>query len=120
MAMLTLSSISIYFVFWGSESSPVVGSGVSDWLEPPALNFCGLRLWRGTVQTFIQTEDLPKGTGNGGSSGRGLGGWDGNALKLVCDDGWATINVIKFIELENKTKQKINRGKKRSLESLTT
>ena len=26
----------------------------------------------------------------------GLGTWDGNVLKLGCDDGHATINIIKF------------------------
>ena len=29
----------------------------------------------------------------------GLGVWDGNVLKLGCDDGCRTINIIKFIEL---------------------
>ena len=29
----------------------------------------------------------------------GLGVWDGNAIKLSCDDHCKTINVIKFIEL---------------------
>ena len=29
----------------------------------------------------------------------GLGVWDGNVLKLGCDDGCATIHIIKFIEL---------------------
>ena len=28
----------------------------------------------------------------------GLGAWDGNAIKLVCDDCCTTINVITFIE----------------------
>ena len=28
----------------------------------------------------------------------GLGVWDGNVLKLGCDDGCTTINIIKFIE----------------------
>ena len=27
--------------------------------------------------------------------------WDGNAIKLDCDDHCTTINVIKFIELKN-------------------
>ena len=37
---------------------------------------------------------LPKGTrwGRGG-----LGVWDGNVLKLDCDDGCTTLNIIKFI-----------------------
>ena len=30
--------------------------------------------------------------------GDGLGFWDGNAIKLGCDDQCTTINVIKFIE----------------------
>ena len=32
-----------------------------------------------------------------------LGVWDGNAIKLKCDDCCTTINVIKFIELRKKT-----------------
>ena len=28
--------------------------------------------------------------------------WDGNVLKLGCDDGCITINIIKFIELKNR------------------
>ena len=35
----------------------------------------------------------------------GLGVWDGNAIKLGCDDHCTTINVIKFIELKSKNKQ---------------
>ena len=30
------------------------------------------------------------------------GVWDGNVLKLGCDDGYTTINIIKFIELFKK------------------
>ena len=30
--------------------------------------------------------------------GEGLGVWDGNGIKLCCDDCCTTINVIKFIE----------------------
>ena len=33
--------------------------------------------------------------------GSGLGVWDGNAVKLGCDDHCTTINVIKFIELKS-------------------
>ena len=33
-----------------------------------------------------------------GGWGDGLGVWDGNAVKLGCDDHCITINVIKFIE----------------------
>ena len=36
--------------------------------------------------------------------GDGLGVWDGNALKLGCDDRRTTREVIKFIELKKKTK----------------
>ena len=36
----------------------------------------------------------------------GLGVWDGNVLKLDCDDGWTTINIIKFIELKKELTQK--------------
>ena len=32
--------------------------------------------------------------------------WDGNVLKLGCDDCCTTINVIKLIELKTKPKQK--------------
>ena len=38
-----------------------------------------------------------------GGRGDGLGVWDGNAIKLDCDDCCTTINVIKFTELK-KTK----------------
>ena len=34
--------------------------------------------------------------------GGALGIWDGNALKLGCDDHCTTINVIKFIELKKR------------------
>ena len=33
----------------------------------------------------------------GGGWGNALGVWDGNAIKLDCDDRCTTINVIKFI-----------------------
>ena len=33
------------------------------------------------------------------------GVWDGNVLKLGCDDGFPTINIIKFIELFKKRKK---------------
>ena len=32
----------------------------------------------------------------GGRDGQGV--WDGNVAKLGCDDGYTTVNVIKFIE----------------------
>ena len=36
----------------------------------------------------------------------GPGVCDGNAIKLGCDDGWTIINVVKFIELEKKKKER--------------
>ena len=42
---------------------------------------------------------LPKGTSCGGD---GLGVWDGNVLKLGCDDGCTAINIIKFTKLLKK------------------
>ena len=39
---------------------------------------------------------FPKETGCGW--GDGLGVWDGNAIKLGCDDRWTTTNVKKIIE----------------------
>ena len=37
------------------------------------------------------------------SGGRdGLGVWDGTLVKLGCDDGCTTINIIRFIEVKNK------------------
>ena len=44
---------------------------------------------------------LPKETGWVGGRD-GLGVWDGN-VKLGCDDGCTTINIIKFIELKIST-----------------
>ena len=38
--------------------------------------------------------------GHVGEGRGGLGVWDGNVLKLGCDDGCTTINIIKFIELK--------------------
>ena len=32
--------------------------------------------------------------------GHGLGVWDGNVVKLDCDDGYTTINKIKYIEFK--------------------
>ena len=42
------------------------------------------------------------------SKGGSLGGrgMEGNAIKLGCDDGWTIINVVKFIELEKKKKER--------------
>ena len=31
----------------------------------------------------------------------GLGVWNGNVLKLGCDDGSIRINIVKFIKLKN-------------------
>ena len=44
-----------------------------------------------------------------------LGVWDGNFLKLGCDDDCTNINIIKFIELKikNKGKKTPNAHKKR-------
>ena len=44
----------------------------------------------------------------GDSVGRrdGLGVWDGNVVKLGCDDGCTTINIIQFIELKKLKKIK--------------
>ena len=38
-----------------------------------------------------------------------LGVWEGNVLKLGCDDGCATIIIIKFIELKRKKERKIHK-----------
>ena len=35
-----------------------------------------------------------------GGGGDALGVWDGNSIKLGCDDRSTTINAIKFIELK--------------------
>ena len=35
----------------------------------------------------------------------GLGAWDRNVVKLGCDDGCTTINIIKFTELKKKKKK---------------
>jgi len=35
-----------------------------------------------------------------------LGVWDGNAVKLSCDDHCTTINIIKFIENKKERKKK--------------
>ena len=43
----------------------------------------------------LKNLSLPKETG--WESGDGLGVWDGNAMKLGCDEYCTTINVIKFI-----------------------
>ena len=42
----------------------------------------------------------------------GLGVWDGNVVKLGCDDGCMTINGIKFIELKKERKEERKEEKK--------
>ena len=37
-----------------------------------------------------------------GGGGDGVGVWDGNVVKLGCDDSCKTIKVIKFIEIKKK------------------
>ena len=44
----------------------------------------------------------------GGGGGDGLGVWDGNAIKLGCDDHCTTINVIKLIKIKKKRIQNRN------------
>ena len=51
--------------------------------------------------TNFEKLTVTKGDRFGGRDG--LGAWDGNVLKLGCDDGCATINIIKFIEKKRKT-----------------
>ena len=52
----------------------------------------------------ILTTDFEKITISKGDrlGGVGGGGWDGNIIKLGCDDQCTTLNVIKFIELKKK------------------
>ena len=40
-----------------------------------------------------------------GGWGDVLGVWDGNAIKLGCDDHCTTLNVMKFTELKKKKKK---------------
>ena len=47
---------------------------------------------------------VTKGDGLMGGRG-GLWVWDGNVLKVGCDDGCKTINVIKFIKLVEKERK---------------
>ena len=42
---------------------------------------------------------LPKATG-WREARDGLGVWEGNAVKLGCDDGCTTVNIIKFTALK--------------------
>ena len=43
-----------------------------------------------------------------------VGGWDGNAAKLGCDDGCTTINKIKLSFLKKTFKEEILMRRKRS------
>ena len=61
--------------------------------------------WTETDSQTLKSLWLPKGTGGGGREGE-LGVWDVNVLKLGCDDGCETINIIKFIEKGEKTYKK--------------
>ena len=56
-------------------------------------------------QTLKTNLRLPKG--QAGSGEEWIGVWDGNVLKLDCDEGCTTINIRKFIELKNKNVNKI-------------
>ena len=69
--------------------------------------FCG-------THTDSQTEKhmVSKGDWLGGG-GSGLGVWDGNAMKLGCDNCCTTINVIKFIEFKNKYNSFSDNSKKK-------
>ena len=49
-----------------------------------------------TLKTYIVSKGDRVGWGRDG-----LEVWDGNAVKLGCDDCYTTINVIKFIQLKN-------------------
>ena len=42
---------------------------------------------------------LPKGRGGGKEGRGGPGVWDGNVVKLGCDDSCTIINIIKCTEL---------------------
>ena len=57
----------------------------------------------GTDSQTLKNLLFPKETSCGaGGGGNGLRVWEGNAIKLGCDDHCATINVIKFTELKIK------------------
>ena len=59
---------------------------------------CGI-LKKDTNELICRTETDSQILGCRGREG--LGVWDGNVVKLGCDDGCTTINIIKFIELKN-------------------
>ena len=52
------------------------------------------------TDTDSQTEKLKVTKGDRLWGRDGLGIWDGNAIKLGCDDRCKMINIIKFIELK--------------------
>ena len=65
----------------------------------------------GTDSQTLKNLWFSKQTGQG--HGRdGLAIWDGNAVKLGCDDCCITINVIKLIELKTLKLKKMKTGKK--------
>ena len=49
---------------------------------------------------------LPRKTDRGGQVG--LGVWDGNGVKLCCDDHCTTTSIIKFIELKKNEHRALN------------
>ena len=57
------------------------------------------------TETDSQTlKNCPKWTGGGREGWKGV--WDGNVLKLGCDDGCTTINIIKFIKIKKERTKK--------------
>ena len=67
-----------------------------------------------TCRTEIDSQTLknlwsPKGTVWGGGERGGLGVWDGSVLKLGCNNGCITINIINFTEIFKKRKD-FNQG----------
>ena len=56
-----------------------------------------------TDSQTLKNLQSPKETGWGDRNGLGI--WDGNVLKLGCDDGCTNINIIKFTEFKNQNKQ---------------
>ena len=52
---------------------------------------------------------VSKGDSSGVGVGDVLGLWDGNPIKLDCDDHCTTINVINSLSNKNKNKKKISR-----------
>ena len=49
----------------------------------------------------------------------GLGVWDGNAVKLECDDHCTKINIVKFSKLKAKKKKK-ERNKKKHIKDVNS